>query len=251
METVEVTPAETEARANGWVPKDEFKGNPDVWKPAETFNEDGKKIAAVQSERNRKLVQEVASMKVSMKEMQDSNFKVIKEVRKESYEKAKAELEAKQEKAFDEGDKEKFKQTKKALDNLKPPEDPKPKTEAGNEISNEYKTWAAENTWYGTDRELTDLADAYGAILQREGTVATESDAYAEIKRRVMNARPDKFQTSPAQSKVEGGSSGGGGSKGGKSYSDLPPDAKAACDRYVGDKLMKREDYVKSYFEGE
>lgn len=247
-EKVAATPAETEARANGWVPKEEFKGNPEVWKPAETFNEDGKKIAAVQSERNRKLVNDIDTMKRTMKEMQDGQFALIKEARTEAYNKALADLEAKQDAAFEEGDKEKFKEAKKEIKKLKPPEDPKSKT-AAPAVSQEYLSWAEANPWYGKDPELTQLADAHGQLVQQEGTITTEKAAYEEIKRRVMNSRPDKFETTQKQSKVEGGSSGGGGKPGGKTYSDLPPEAKTACDRFVKEMGMKKEDYVKSYFE--
>jgi hypothetical protein len=46
IETTESIPqipeSEVEARAKGWVPKEEFKGNPNLWKTPEQFIEYGK-----------------------------------------------------------------------------------------------------------------------------------------------------------------------------------------------------------------
>ena len=54
-----------------------------------------------------------------------------------------------------------------------------------------------------------------------------------------------------ARNPVERSSPGSGYNRisGGKSrYEDLPPEAKQACDLFVKQKLMSREEYVESYF---
>ena len=43
--------SEERARLQGWVPKDEFRGDPDKWKTAEDFLEWGEKIVPIQKER--------------------------------------------------------------------------------------------------------------------------------------------------------------------------------------------------------
>ncbi len=61
---------------------------------------------------------------------------------------------------------------------------------------------------------------------------------------------PEKFGN-PRRSRpspVEGATSAGGKQKKGKSYDDLPPEAKSTCDRYVEQGLMKKDEYVKEYF---
>lgn len=242
--------AETEARANGWVPKEEFRGDETRWKSAEDFNAAGKNIAAVQSERNKKLVADMESMKQSMADMQKGQFELIREARNEvksKYEQKLEKLKTEQEKAFDDGDKEKFQAVNAKIENLEPPKEA-PKKEVLPAPDPVFVDWLAKNDWYQTDPQLMGDADVIGERLAKSGM--TGKPFLDEIEKQVKKLNPDKFESKQSPSKVEGGSSAGGGGGGkGKSYSDLPAEAKKACDRFVKEIGMKKEDYVKEYFQ--
>ncbi len=241
--------AETEARANGWVPKDEFRGDESRWKSAEDFNAAGKNIAAVQSERNKKLVSDIESMKQSMQELQQGQFDLIREARNEvksKYEQKLEKLKAEQEKAFDDGDKEKFQAVNKKIEKLEPPK-AAPKKEAAATPDPVFVDWLAKNDWYQTDPQLMGDADVIGERLAKKGM--TGKPFLDEIEKQVKKLNPDKFETKQSPSKVEGGSSAGGGGGGkGKTYSDLPPEAKKYCDKYVKEMGITKDQYVKEYF---
>ena len=242
--------AETEARANGWVPKEEFRGDESRWKSAEDFNAAGKNIAAVQSERNRKLVADMESMKKSMADMQKGQFELIREARNEvksKYERKLEKLEAEQERAVEDGDMEKLKAAKEKIKKLDPPKEVLTQNTAPTPDP-EMVSWMTENTWYDKDQELTAEADAIGQRLIRSGEQPGK-DFLDKIAKKVKKLNPEKFETKQSPSKVEGGSSAGGGGGGkGKSYSDLPQEAKKYCDKYVKEMGITKDQYVKEYF---
>jgi len=130
-----------------------------------------------------------------------------------------------------------------------------------------FKAWNAENPWFGTDGRKTALAVEIGREL-RQGGDTTQGRGFFDK----VTAEVNKMFTQHRQatgSKVEGGgangngsgnggSGGGGNGSSGKSFAELPPDAKAACDRQeawvVGegrafkDKAAWRKHYVDVYF---
>ncbi|NIR14377.1 MAG: hypothetical protein GWN86_10690, partial [Desulfobacterales bacterium] len=55
--------SERQARAQGWAPKEEWRGPEDQWVDADTFLERGQKNNAILRERNEKLFNEIQSLK--------------------------------------------------------------------------------------------------------------------------------------------------------------------------------------------
>ena len=72
--------AEDKARAQGWRPQEEYNGNPDNWKTAEQFIEDGNKIAPIQKERNDRLTSEIMNMKNDFQAFKEMHFKTLHEI---------------------------------------------------------------------------------------------------------------------------------------------------------------------------
>lgn len=129
----------------------------------------------------------------------------------------------------------------------------------------EYQQWAGENPWFGTDHIKTAVATAVAQKLRSDPANASlQGKAFfdrvtAETNRALgngSNQRPPSKVEGAAGSGDNGG--GGGGTVNGKTYNDLPPEAKAACERdakiLVGDgKAFKtiadwRKHYVVAYF---
>ena len=69
-----------------------------------------------------------------------------------------------------------------------------------------------------------------------------------EVTEEVRRRFPEKFGNPRREkpNRVEGGGTPSGRS-GKKGYADLPPEAKAACDRFVKQGLMTKEEYVKDF----
>lgn len=112
--------------------------------------------------------------------------------------------------------------------------------------------WLAQNPWYSRDEELGLEADIIAKQLQDTGRfTATEQD-YQKllnlVSKKTKEKFPDKFKNprkddapdveSARQSSVNGSK---------KTYADLPPEAKKACDEFVADKIMSREQYIELY----
>lgn len=128
----------------------------------------------------------------------------------------------------------------------------------------QYQAWLGENSWYGTDRRRTALAVAIGQEL-RSDPANNHLQGRAFFDK--VTAEVNKVLAPPrTPSKVESGANGGNGAQrnneadpaSGKTYADLPQDAKEACERFakqvVGegrafkDIASWRKHYITQYF---
>jgi len=143
----------------GWVPQDEWKGDPDRWRPADEFVQRGENIIPIIRDRMDKLE---ADLKIATKSNKQAVARAEKKASESAYKQATSEYEAKlaeldkkELEAFDEADSEKFQEVKKERLNLKEPEKPKEEP-AGNPV---FEEWAKKNTWYDDDSVLQRNAD--------------------------------------------------------------------------------------------
>jgi hypothetical protein len=68
------------------------------------------------------------------------------------------------------------------------------------------------------------------------------------LARGARQARVPQVRRAKPNPANPGGNRGNGGPRGAKTFADLPPNAKAMCDKWVKQGLIKtREDYVKAY----
>jgi len=86
QEAPEVNPVEEEARAQGWVGKDEFRGSDDDWVDADTFVKRGKEIMPILRKNNEKLLKELGEAKKAAEEAMKNRTSDV------DYAKAQAEL---------------------------------------------------------------------------------------------------------------------------------------------------------------
>lgn len=272
-EEVDTTPPEitAEAESQGWVPKEKFKRDPSEWVDAATFVKRGHEIMPILRKNNENLLKDLDRTKKQLEDFR-ATAEEFKKFQKESYEqKIKAletqvtTLRSSRAQAISDGDGTKVDALDEALDNAKeelkeaktnaelvvadPPEPPK------QEIAPELQQWFSENTWFGRDRRLTSVANAIGETLRLEQPSLKGKPFLDELDKILQEEFPEKFGDSgtthkPARkSSVESGSNRPPRNTGGsaKSYDNLPSDAKAACDRFVRQKLMTKEEYVASY----
>ena len=100
-----------------------------------------------------------------------------------------------------------------------------------------------------------------GAVWNTDHQHSKRNKNHSEIKRNVStqlnpNAKkyhcahkPDKFKNPRRQqaAAVEGAGGSTYRSGGVKGYADLPPEAKAACDKFVNQKLITQKQYLAEY----
>lgn len=284
-ETVEET-----ARSMGWRPKEQWKGEPDKFVDAEAFVRNGenfipilRKRVSTAEERNQSLMGEVQGLKKTTQELQEAlktqaeyNAQIAKREAQLESRRLRAELiEARKE-----GDttrelelEEQLEEHKEAI-KAKPATTEKP-TEAPAKAATdgvpdptqapEFQQFLADNPWFQSDPVMRAASVALGTHLAQTDpefrglTAARRYEVIAEqIKERFgeteaaprkQNGKYDSGGGSPREGRRSGNSGNG------KSYNDLPADAKAACDTFsrtlVGpNKAYKtKEDWQKKYAE--
>jgi hypothetical protein len=253
----EVSEAEAKARRLGWVPKEEFKGNPDKHRSAEEFLERGESLLPLLKRDTDKLHRMVDRLEKKLTDQSKtfSEYREFSEKAEErAYKRAKAELEAKLDTAIQSADVDGARQARRELADLEN-DKPKPKTETKTEekpaIDPVFQSWMDENSWFGKDPALTGFANKVFAQLEVSHPGKPHSELLAETRKRVVEKFPEDFGINPKRDDAAAVASPNGGAaprKKGKTYDDLPADAKKACDRFV--KTIPgytREKYVASY----
>jgi cell division septum initiation protein DivIVA len=254
----EVNESETEARRLGWVPKDEFKGDPDKWRPAEEFLDRGKRILPILQRDNEKLHKRVSEMETLVRETQEAAKQLVEfnsKAEQRAYERARADLESRIEQAATNADPVAARAATRELAELEKQHKPEPKTEAKpQQLDPVIQSWIAEERWFNTDRTLQAFAVETFGELERSSPGMAQSERLAETKKRVVSKFPEKFgmeqPAKPTAAAVATPAGNGSAPRRNtkKGYDDLPDDAKKACDRFV--KMIPgytRDQYVKDY----
>lgn len=260
----EPSPQEVQARTMGWRPKEEWDDSGEAtWLPAEDFiqrnerlKDRGDKILKAEIT---KQTREIAGLKRTLKDFGDH----LSKAEQRAYTKAVKELEAKADKAVEEGDTEAYRRTKGEIKDLekeaKADADAKPKAKAEPQDDPDYESWLGSNTWYdpsedGFDAEMASYADS---IIKQIGRLGLgRKEFYDRITKETKKKYADRFgnqrrRQAPA---VEGVGSGGGGSDT-SLWSQVPKEARATFKQFVGEKLYEdtkegREKYADIYVNG-
>jgi len=263
----EVSPeVQHEAESQGWVPKERFRGNESDWVDADTFVKRGREILPILRKNNENLIKDLQATKDQLKEFREA-AEEFKKFQRESYERKAQEYESQiqeikesRAQAISDGDgqkvnalddaldqaKENFKEAKQSVKDVVSAKDPEPTPEA---IDPGLQAWLDRNTWFGQDKRLTGMVNGIGESLRLEFPLLKGQAFLDKLDEVLAEEFPNKFgkKQSPS-SRVESGSgrqSRSGGNT--QSYDNLPPEAKSACDRFVKQKLMTREQYVADF----
>jgi hypothetical protein len=264
QETDNTPPQETEpekrAKRLGWVPKDDFKGDPEHWRSAEEFLDWSDKAAPSLRRDNDRLHRRLTEVEGLLKESKDTlgefrEFASKSEQR--AFERAKAEIQSRIEKGAADADAGAVRAGMAELDALNK-DAPKPverKIEQRNgadpKLDPVIQDWIDREQWFMRDRSLNAYAvDVFGD-LERNKPGMSVDERLAETKRLTREKFPEKFGGNPMRNgaaAVSEPSGGAGGRKKGKTYEDLPADAKKACDKFVKTiPGFSKEQYVKDY----
>ena len=248
---------EARARSMGWTPKDEFKGDPSKWRDAGEFVERGEREMPLLRAQNKRLEREVAELKQTTREFAEH----LSKTEQRAYERAVASLKQQRKDALAAGDGDAFDKADEQLEQLRQEATEKAAQRAGKKDDADgpdpvYTEWESRNPWL-KDSELSEYAEFAAQKLRTGGEKATGAEFLDLVAQKVKAQFPAKF-TNPRRETaqaVEGAAPARRG--GGKTYADMPAEARAACDRmakngFGGDeKAMAKfkADYVKQYFE--
>lgn len=252
---------ETEALAIGWVPKDQFRGDPDKWTPAKEFLERGRNWVPFLRKENRRLEKRLERLvgQVSEKDEAIKKFAEFHEkTEKRMYDRALETLKTERKEALEKGDGARFEKADDDIKELeKAREQPAPKkTEekksADPEKARVFDEWRSENDWYGKNSRATGLVDGIAHDLAKE---EPELVGKREFLDRVLAAAreeaPHLFGAKRGEraQKVEGANNGGQRRSNKRSAADLPDDARREGEKFVRQKLFKNLDaYAAEYF---
>lgn len=254
MEEEERVVLEKEAKELGWVPKDQFRGPEDQWRDADEFVARGREILPIVKANNRKLLGELNAAKGELGALkgtltqQQQTMKDLLEHQaseiKRQVESRLMDLRAEKKAAIKGGDHDLAadleEEIDKTKDRLAEANKPKAATPAPAPTHPQAEPWAqafgeANDEWLGKDKRKTALFMGICEDLMTT-TQLRATDLLEEAKKQteqILDKTPSQRMASKSESGGggwEGSSNGGGGrAPGGKSFKDLPQEAKDTC----------------------
>jgi hypothetical protein len=264
---------EARAREMGWVPKEEFRGDHSKWTSAEDYVRRGENMIPLlraesrrNAEESRRLREELAEAGKKINEMSDvmAEFReYAKSDRERAYRQAMRELEERQTAAVAVGDTAVFQETKAQMAELErerapraasaaPAPPPAPATPPPVPDMPEVRAWVAkEARWFHTDPDANAFASALDTRLMRDEPELPVIDRLAKVKAAVKKRFPEHFENQRREDAASVGFPSGSEpparKSGKKTYADLPAEAKKQCDKFVKDKLLTPDQYVRDY----
>lgn len=247
---------EKEARIYGWVPKESFRGDESEWVDAETFVQRGKAINPILRKNNEVLMKKFTELerRLQEKEITMQQFaKYHQETEKRAYEKALSELKEQKKEAISMGDGEKVVEIDEALADLRSSQQNTQQSQQNNSFQPPppdptFVAWSKENDWYVNDKRLRNFADIIGAEVREDRPDLFGIDFLEEVKQRVQEEFPNKFEKKFRQSPAEGTTGGSRSSGGKKTAKDLPPDVRKVMEEFIKEGLVTEQQYLKEYF---
>ncbi len=246
---------ETEAKKQGWKPESEFKGNKKHFVDAKKFLERRQEFLPVLQAENRKFEDRFAQQQKIIEGLQKQlveRQKFEQKITQNQDEQRWNALVNQQKKAFAEGDEEAFDRIENKKNEIikEQKEAVKPKAEVEQSLTSdpEMNEFLNQNQWYLKDPDLQRLANTLGVYVRDSGY--SGKAFYEKLAEEVKRTRPDKFkQASSDRPASVNESDGRPGQSRAKGYESMPPDARAACDRFIAQGLFKnRAEYAKQYF---
>lgn len=253
---------EAEARAQGWRPKEEFKGAAEQWSDAETFVKRADEVLPLIKKQNAHLKQEIDLLKRMVKKVQASEQK--------AYANALADLEARQEAAVETGDIAEHRRLKDEIEKVREEIVGDTATDVhGEDPREQYDAFRESNSWYdkanlASASEVEIEARLYADRLAEQWVRAGKdketppSEFFAGIAEAVEAKFPtlkNKAVRPKPASDVAGITRPGAGK--GKTGAHLPSEAKETVRRYMRQGIYKGtfeeacNAFAKDYFTAE
>jgi hypothetical protein len=231
----QLTAAEQKASEQGWVPQDQWEGDPEQWRPAKEFLDRGELFKKIEDQ-NRT----IKEFKRALDDLKGHHAKT----RETEYARALLSLKAQKKTALEEGDADSVIRLDDQIDLVKTEQgrlQAQAAVQEPTQVDPEFSNWVEKNSWYESSQPMRAYADALGRDLAFKGL--TPSAVLKEVERQVKQEFPNKF-TNPNRNKpgsVEGSTNKGG--KSGDSYT-LSDDERRVMQRFVRTGVMTEKEYI-------
>ena len=226
------------AQKLGWVPKDQFTGNPEDWKPAEQFIIDGRDI-------QRETSRELKSVRQQLDTIARTSASLVEQTVNERVEA----LTAKYQKAVDDGEAGEAFKLAKEITTITAPQASTP------QATPDAQAFAERNkAWFHQPGH--EYATARAVAISNELQAAGYTDHATQlqiVEQRLRQEMPQLFKTGMNGKSAPGvnapGSRTSGVSNRAKGFSDMPAEAqKIARDMADRQVIKSVDDYAKNYF---
>jgi hypothetical protein len=251
---------DSEARELGWLPKEEFKGDPSRWTDAETFVRKGDEVMPLIKAQNKRLRREIDDLKKQMRQA-SAHFSKAEE---RAYARALADLQEKQEAAVESGDLAAHRAVSKEIDALAKDMPGKPANQATAEEAREaWDDWREENAWYdranlASAPEADVNARLYADRMVEKHIEKTKDMPPAEFFDFIGGLVKEKYPLigrKPAREKPPSDvapTTGARPAARGKGWGDMEPEERRVAERLAekwvkSGLLKKKDDYLASY----
>jgi len=233
--TSDVDSYESQAREQGWKPKDEYEGAPDKWRPAKDFVERGELFGKIDN-----MGKELKETRKALKMLQEHHTKV----KETEYVRAVNELKALQKRHLEEGNSDGYLETSELLTDLKAEQKAREVVSENTAapIDPRFTAWVGANKWYEKDAEMREYADVVGNGYAQRNPGLDPEDVLVYVSKQVKKQFAEKF-TNPNRNKpsaVEGASTGAAN----KSSFELTEDERRVMNTFVRSGVMSKEEYI-------
>jgi hypothetical protein len=236
----EVEPIVVKAKDMGWVPKEEFQGDPDTWVEAKEFVGRAPLYDAIhRANKQLKEMKEVVEASKKFNTIMAENAKKI----------ALKELQDKLDQAAEAHDIKEVIAVQKQIDKQEAQFEEEKKSPP-EEAKKTFESWKESNQWYESDRKMRHVANGYGEDIKAENPGIEFNELLEKVAQKIKEDFPEKF-SNPAKQKavaVTKTNITGGGKNPKVEIAKLPQDAKEVYHRLVTkNKVLSHEDFMKQY----
>ena len=232
-------PYEEKAREQGWVPREEYKGDPNTWRGSKEFVERGELFGKIDS-----LGKELKETKKALKMLQEHNEKI----KESEYKRAVDELKKQQKEHLENGNSDGYLHTTELLTDLRAEQKArevleKNKQPEQTEQHPDFVSWVEKNSSYNADSEMKQFADILGTGYAQANPDLPPNKVLDYVTAQVKSRFKDKFEN-PNRNKpsaVEGSATTG---KTRSSTFELTDEERKVMNTFVRTGLMSKEDYI-------
>lgn len=251
-EAPQIDDVESRARAQGWVPKDEFRGPADRWRDAADFVKRGDEELPILRERNRTLERRMAALERDSGERYARLERLTATTLQRQRQEIASRYETAMRDAVQTGDLQRYDQLQRdqyeaVSDFDKRTQEQAPQKQGHALPDHEaasVESWKAKNGWFEQDLQLNAAAQAIHVGLRREKPGMSLDENLAEVTRQVRLMFPAKFgtarSTDPAIVEGSGGRMATG--KPSSGVSRLSAEERKIGERFVKEGLFKNLD---------
>lgn len=277
-EAADLAREEDLASQKGWVPKDKYRGDPEKWVDAKTFNQRGERFVKNLEREVAALRQKVSEFEGTKKQLQKVFSETIK-AKDNELQSALATLRSQKLEAQRDGDddltiqlEDRIEAVREQRAGLKKELEQAESAATGSEQGDEsaeprgpnaadpmLREWIEDgNEWFENDPKLRSYALALGEDLIKGGFKQKGRPFLEKITEEMKVQFPTTFRKmEEARNKGNGqrnnptdggGSSSAGKRSGGKTERDLPPEDFAIMEELISEGSITKEAFLKSYF---